>query len=173
FIDNAGTPLYSTLSPEAEENIKKLAQIFPICEIGDFQIRKLKKSNLLIYKLSPTILLALESYEKEGVIISAAKRLEEKYNELFETPKTPSPSKTPPPPQEVVELSPERVSSLEQVKEVVELSPGQVSVTERVFQTVETKTSDPNSQLEERLNEIRERIAKWPLQKRKEASNEL
>jgi hypothetical protein len=144
FLNSAGEILYSSLSKESEENLKKLTQIFPACDIGDFQVKKLKKTNMIIYKLSPHIFLVIESYEKEGVIISAAKRIEEKYTELFESPKKQIQT---PLIQEVSKPVKEEDSITEQVKEV--------------FPTVETKKiADPTPQGETGLNEIIERLAK-------------
>lgn len=145
FLDTAGNILYSSISKESEENLKKLTQIFPICDVGDFQVKKLKKTNMIVYKISPDTFLAIESYEKEGVIISAAKRLEEKYTELFETPK--KPFQTPPPLiQEVSGTVKEEGSSVEEVKEA--------------FSTVETRIAEPTIKGEEGLKEIMERLAK-------------
>ncbi|MEM2144102.1 MAG: hypothetical protein QW279_01980 [Candidatus Jordarchaeaceae archaeon] len=143
FLDNTGNILYSSLSNESKENIKKLAQILPLCDIGDFQVKKLKKANLILYKISPDIFLAIESYEKEGVIISAAKRLEEKYTEIFGSKKTPIPT---PQIQAVSEIVKEENPGTEPVKEVLS--------------TVETKISDPPIKGEAGLNEIIERLAK-------------
>lgn len=150
FLDGTGNILYSTLSSETEDTLKKLAQIFPVCDIGDFQVKKLKKTNLLVYKISPNVVLALESYEKEGVIISAAKRIEEKYTELFISPKKQIQT---PPPQEVSEKAAEEASSTELVT-----SSGLVK---EVFSTLETKEiADPIPQGDKALNEIRERLQK-------------
>lgn len=141
FLDCTGNILYSSLSKESEENIKKLSQIFPLCDVGDFQVKKLKKTNMVLYKISPDIFLALESYEKEGVIISAAKRLEEKYTELFGSPKPPTLTT-----QAVSEILKVEDPSTEQGKEVLS--------------TIETKIADPPIKGEAGLKEIMERLAK-------------
>ena len=157
LIDDTCNILHSSLSTESVETLKKLAQIFPLCDIGDFQVKKLKKTNLIIYKLSPNLLLALESYEKEGVIISAAKRIEEKYTELFRTPEKQLQT---PPPQETSETTSKVVPSAELVKEEsVKVVPSAELVKE-VFSTTETKTADPLLEGDKALNEIRERLQK-------------
>ncbi|MEM2146507.1 MAG: hypothetical protein QW279_14190, partial [Candidatus Jordarchaeaceae archaeon] len=56
---------------------------FPAWSIGDYQVKKLPKSNILIYKISSRIVLALDSYEKEGVLIIIGKRLEESFTDSF------------------------------------------------------------------------------------------
>jgi 23S rRNA pseudoU1915 N3-methylase RlmH len=84
FLDSGGNILYSSLPEESEQIVKKLSTVFSDCDIGDYQIKKLPKSNLLIYMISPLIILALESYEKEGILITVAKRLEENYEDLVD-----------------------------------------------------------------------------------------
>nr|MDO8079335.1 hypothetical protein [Candidatus Freyarchaeota archaeon] len=83
FLDCDGNFLYSSLPKESEETLKKLTKVSSAWDTGDYQIKKFEKSNLLIYKASPRIILALESYEKEGLLIVAAKRMEENYADLF------------------------------------------------------------------------------------------
>ncbi len=83
FLDYSGNILYSALTSESENAVKKLCPIFPVWNVGDYQLKKLSKSNLLVYKVSPRIILSIESYEKEGVLIVAGKRLEENYVEWF------------------------------------------------------------------------------------------
>ncbi|MEM3587559.1 MAG: hypothetical protein QXO71_09585, partial [Candidatus Jordarchaeaceae archaeon] len=62
---------------------KKLKSVFSTWSVGDYQVRKLPKSNILIYKVSPHIIVALDSYEKEGVLIILGKRLEENFANIF------------------------------------------------------------------------------------------
>ncbi len=83
FLDDSGNILYSSLMAESESAVKQLSRVFPVWSPGDYQLKKLPKSNLLIYKASPRIILAIESYEKEGVLIVAGKRIEENYMDLF------------------------------------------------------------------------------------------
>lgn len=83
FLDDFGNVLYSSLPPESEATVKKLKSIFPTWNVGDYQIKKLPKSNILIYKVSSRIILALDSYEKEGVLIIVGKRLEENFMNSF------------------------------------------------------------------------------------------
>ncbi|WXG41886.1 MAG: hypothetical protein WED07_14160 [Candidatus Freyarchaeum deiterrae] len=85
FLDDSGNLLYSCLTAELEGSIKKLSGVFPVWNIGDYQLKKLPKGNVLIYKVSPHIILALESYENEGALIVIGKRLEENYGERFKS----------------------------------------------------------------------------------------
>jgi hypothetical protein len=144
FLDGVGNILYSSLSAESEKTLKNLAQVFSACDTGDFQVKKLAKSNLVIYKVSPNVVLALESYEKEGVLISAAKRLEEKYTEFVRGP------------EEKLQIS--RVKEVSETASENESSTGLV---QKVSTTEETeKNANPNPKEDKELNEIRERLAK-------------
>ncbi|MEM2145313.1 MAG: hypothetical protein QW279_08125 [Candidatus Jordarchaeaceae archaeon] len=95
FLDDQGNVLYSSLTKESETAVKKLSGVFPVWSVGDYLIKKLLKSNILIYKVSNHTIVALDSYEKEGVLIIVGKRLEENFAETFKelesvTPATPS-----------------------------------------------------------------------------------
>jgi hypothetical protein len=83
FLDENGNILYSSLIKESELAVKKLSGVFPVWNIGDYLLKKLLKSNILIYKVSPHIIVALDSYEKEGVLIIVGKRLEENFADMF------------------------------------------------------------------------------------------
>ncbi|MFB0563549.1 MAG: hypothetical protein ACETWM_20300 [Candidatus Lokiarchaeia archaeon] len=107
FLDNSGNTLYSSLMGESEDAVEKLCRIFPVWDRGDYQLKKLSRSNLLVYKVSPRIILALESYEKEGVLIVAGKRLEENYIEWFLEIESQLPA---PQVEEVLEVSTEETS---------------------------------------------------------------
>jgi hypothetical protein len=113
FLDNNGNLLYSSLGSESEETVKKLSSVFPFWNIGDYQLKKLPKSNILVYKVSPSIVLALESYEKEGVLIVVGKRLEESFESMFKGLESELPAKQE---KELIEVSSKK-SSLELVQE--------------------------------------------------------
>nr|MDO8080944.1 hypothetical protein [Candidatus Freyarchaeota archaeon] len=102
FLDDHGNILYSSLTKESEEAVKKLKSIFPVWNIGDYQLKKLPKSNILIYKVSTHIIVALDSYEKEGVLIIVGKRLEENFGNLFKDLESELPAA---PVKELIEVS--------------------------------------------------------------------
>ncbi|MFB0561968.1 MAG: hypothetical protein ACETWM_12265 [Candidatus Lokiarchaeia archaeon] len=141
FMDGDGNLLYSSLSNESEETLKKLAEVFPFWELGDYQLKKLGKSNLIVYKVSLNTILALESYEREGILIVTAKRLEENYADWFRDLEDQLPAL--------------------QVKEVSEApseesSPGGV---QEVSSTEETeKMGESIPQKESKLNEAKKRM---------------
>ena len=134
IIDADGGLIYSSLSPEAEEIARRLAKAaMTIWDVGDYQVKKLSKTNLLIYKMTDRLAIALNSYEKEGIIILSAKRLEEKLREDFKTMekmmkkiKVPAPPPSPPPPpptpapKPVTETKPVEVEAVKVAKPVEE-----------------------------------------------------
>jgi len=131
IIDADGGLIYSSLSPEAEEIARRLAKAaMTIWDVGDYQVKKLSKTNLLIYKMTDRLAIALNSYEKEGIIILSAKRLEEKLREDFKAMekmvkeiKVPAPPPPPPPtpaPKPVTETKPVEVEAVEVAKPVEE-----------------------------------------------------
>ncbi|MGQ9723348.1 MAG: hypothetical protein ACUVXA_18750 [Candidatus Jordarchaeum sp.] len=107
FLENSGNLLWSSLTSESADAVSKLRGVFPVWDIGDYQLKKLSKSNLLVYKVSPRIVLAIESYEKEGVLIVTGKRLEENYLELFSEIESQLPA---PKEEEVIEVPTKEVS---------------------------------------------------------------
>jgi len=128
IIDADGGLIYSSLSPEAEEIARRLAKAaMTIWDVGDYQVKKLSKTNLLIYKMTDRLAIALNSYEKEGIIILSAKRLEEKLREDFKAMekmvkeiKVPAPSPPPPAPKPVTETKHVEVEAVEVTKPVEE-----------------------------------------------------
>lgn len=124
IIDADGHLIYSLLSPEAEEIARRLAKAaMTIWDVGDYQVKKLSKTNLLIYKMTDRLAIALNSYEKEGIIILSAKRLEEKLKENFKAMekmireiKVPAPPPPPPAPKPVMEAKPAEIEVVEATK---------------------------------------------------------
>ncbi|MHA1628507.1 MAG: hypothetical protein ACTSW6_05515, partial [Candidatus Baldrarchaeia archaeon] len=137
IIDADGGLIYSSLSPEAEEIARRLAKAaMAIWDVGDYQVKKLSKTNLLIYKMTDRLAIALNSYEKEGIIILSAKRLEEKLREDFKAmekvvkeikvpaPPPPPPSPTPPSiPEKTVEAKLSEIVETVEVTKPVEVEP--------------------------------------------------
>jgi hypothetical protein len=143
FLNSGGNILYSSLPADSGETLKKMAHIFSAYSVGDFQVKKLTRSNLLVYKVSPDVVLALESDEREGVLISAAKRLGEKYADLVRGPEDKLPALL--------------------VKEVSEATSKELSTVriKEVSSTEETeKMAKPIPQDDKELAEIRERLEK-------------
>ena len=143
FLEESGGILHSSLSPESMETVKKLTRVFPVWDVGDFQLKKLAKTNLLVYKVSPRIILALESYEKEGVLIVAARRLEENYGDTFRSLESQLPA---PRVEEAIEVSSEKSSPvLVQQSPETETVPSEVGKEE--FQ--ETSVEPASEEVEE------------------------
>ncbi len=162
IIDADGQLIYSSLSPEAEEIAKRLAKAaMTIWDVGDYQIKKLSKTNLLIYKMTDRLAVALNSYEKEGIIILSAKRLEEKLREDFKAmekmvkeikvpaPPSPPPGPTPPSiPEKTVETKPAEIVETVEVTKPVEVEPIKVT------KPVEEK---------KKVEEVVEKRWEWPI----------
>ncbi|WXG42037.1 MAG: hypothetical protein WED07_14960 [Candidatus Freyarchaeum deiterrae] len=129
FLDNNGNLLYSSLTGESEQAVKKLSSVFPVWNIGDYQLKKLPKSNIIVYKVSPHIVLALESYEKEGVLIVVGKRLEENFANLFKDLDVELPA---PEAKGLIEVASKK-SSLELVQES-----SSARVTEKTYESIPT-----------------------------------
>ena len=96
IIGDTGQVFHSTLTSEAREAAEKIAKIgLPLWDIGDYQVKRLKNSQLLVYKITNRLALALDSIEREGVLILAAKKVASMFNnelnkleELLETAPT-------------------------------------------------------------------------------------
>jgi len=61
IIDSDGNLIYSSLSSEAENIAKQLAKAaMTIWDVGDYQVKKLSRTNLLIYKMTDRLAVALK-----------------------------------------------------------------------------------------------------------------
>mgnify|MGYP000212135269 CR=1 FL=1 len=81
IIGDTGQVFHSTLTLEAREAAEKIAKIgLPLWDIGDYQVKRLKNSQLLVYKITNRLALALDSIEREGVLILAAKKVASMFN---------------------------------------------------------------------------------------------
>ena len=84
IIGDTGQIFHSTLTSEAREAAEKIVKVgLPLWDIGDYQVKKLRSSQLLIYKITNRLALALDSIEREGVLILAAKRVASMYTNEF------------------------------------------------------------------------------------------
>ncbi|MHA1832915.1 MAG: hypothetical protein ACTSV7_02910 [Candidatus Baldrarchaeia archaeon] len=81
IIGDTGQVFHSTLTSEAREAAEKIAKIgLPLWDVGDYQVKRLKNSQLLVYKITNRLALALDSVEREGVLILAAKKVASMFN---------------------------------------------------------------------------------------------
>lgn len=118
IIGDTGQIFHSTLTSEAKETVEKIVKVgLPLWDIGDYQVKKLKSSQLLIYKITNRLALALDSIEREGVLILIAKRIASMYTNEFneleklleappEYPKVEEKKELPPPSAPSVTLPP-------------------------------------------------------------------
>ncbi|MEM3586299.1 MAG: hypothetical protein QXO71_03160 [Candidatus Jordarchaeaceae archaeon] len=139
FLDDRGNFLYSSLTKESEEAVKKISGVFSVWNVGDYLIKKLLKSNILIYKVSPHIIVALDSYEKEGVLIIVGKRLEENSETLFKDLES------------MVSTAPVKEIEASSKEEMPRLTQATAQITEtRVAETVQTSISSQKIEEETR-----------------------
>jgi len=81
IIGDTGQVFHSTLTSEAREAAEKIAKIgLPLWDVGDYQVKRFKNSQLLVYKITNRLALALDSVEREGVLILAAKKVASMFN---------------------------------------------------------------------------------------------
>lgn len=87
IITNTKQVLHSSLSPSALDVALKIVEVgSSLWDIGDYQMKKLEDSLLLVYKITNHFFLALNSVAKEGLLILEAKKIastfESKFREL-------------------------------------------------------------------------------------------
>jgi len=84
IVSDTGQILYSSLSSEATEAALKIVRVgLPFWDVGDYQVKKLRGSHLLIYKITDHLAFALDSVEREGILILAAKRVASTFDSEF------------------------------------------------------------------------------------------
>jgi len=84
IVTDTGQILYSSLSPEAVDVALKIVKVgLSFWDIGDYQVKKLRGSHLLIYKITDHLAFALDSVEREGILILAAKRIASTFDNEF------------------------------------------------------------------------------------------
>ncbi|MHA1238104.1 MAG: hypothetical protein ACTSSJ_02450 [Candidatus Odinarchaeia archaeon] len=116
LFDIQGNILYSSLSESAADLAAKLTKsVFEAWDIGDYQVKHLPIGNLIISRVSEKLALAIDSYEREGLLIVTMGALLKKFGEDFKRidsllPGKPVPEKVeapaPPTPEQVVEAPP-------------------------------------------------------------------
>ncbi|MHA1409371.1 MAG: SPOR domain-containing protein [Candidatus Odinarchaeia archaeon] len=102
LFDIQGNILYSNLGEKAADIASKLTKgAFEAWDIGDYQVKKLERGCLLVSRVTEKLALALDSYEREGLVIVAMGALMKKYANEFNKidsmlPGKPVPVKTAP-----------------------------------------------------------------------------
>lgn len=90
LISRGGVVLFSSLSYSASELAKRIGgRMLSISRIGDYSIKKLGDSSLVIMKISESFALALEGRILEGVLISLANKLASKLREALDQRSSP------------------------------------------------------------------------------------
>jgi len=107
LLNGKGVTLYSNLPKESLGLAREIAKSnFPLWDIGDYQVKSLGTGRrLLVYKATADLALALESLEREGIVLVMARRLAERYRQALLAPSVPVPPAPQAPPSEGEELS--------------------------------------------------------------------
>ncbi|MFX0068469.1 MAG: hypothetical protein ACFE7I_05285 [Candidatus Hodarchaeota archaeon] len=84
LFDAQGNCLYGTLSEEAETVTRGIiARSFPTWDSGDYQVKHLERGCLLISRVSDKLALAIDSYEREGLVIMSLGTLLRRFKKDF------------------------------------------------------------------------------------------
>ncbi len=85
LFDIQGHVLYSSLGEKASELASKLTKgAFAAWEIGDYQVKHLEKGCLLVSRVTEKLALAIDSFEREGLVIVTMGALMKRFAEDFE-----------------------------------------------------------------------------------------
>ena len=84
IIADEGKALFSSLPSSTLRIAMRIGrEMLSVSGIGDYSVKKLKNSSLIVMRISDSLVLALEGQELEGVLISLANRLASKINEAL------------------------------------------------------------------------------------------
>lgn len=85
LFDAQGNCLYGTLGEEAETVTKSIiSRSFPTWDTGDYQVKHLERGCLLISRVSDKVALAIDSYEREGLVIMSLGTVLRRFKKDFE-----------------------------------------------------------------------------------------
>ncbi len=121
LFNQKGEKLYSELTPETEELASKIVRAgAELWETGDYQVKGLEGGRkIMAFKVSRSYILVLESLEKEGVLLFAARQAQKICPELPEIPeRAEKPPEPIPPPEIFFELALRYKSPEEALKDV-------------------------------------------------------
>ena len=85
LFDIQGHILYSSLGEKASELASKLTKgAFAAWDIGDYQVKHLEKGCLLVSRVTEKLALAIDSFEREGLVIVTMGALMKRFADEFE-----------------------------------------------------------------------------------------
>jgi len=101
LFNQRGEKIHSELAPEIEELASKMVRAgAEVWDIGDYQVKGLEGGRKIVaFKVSSNCILVMDSFEKEGVLLLAAKQAQKICPEL---PEAPPKAKEPLPPPDVL-----------------------------------------------------------------------
>jgi hypothetical protein len=105
LFNQRGEKIHSELAPEIEELASKLVRAgAEVWDIGDYQVKGLEGGRkILAFKISRNCILVMDSLEKEGVLLLAARQAQKICPEIPEAP--PKAAEPLPPPDVLFELA--------------------------------------------------------------------
>ncbi len=118
LFNQKGEKIYSELASEIEALASKLVKAgAEVWDIGDYQVKGLEGGRkILAFKVSPNCILVMDSFEKEGVLLLAARQAQKICPELPEAP--PKEEEPLPPPDILFELAIQYRSPEDALKDV-------------------------------------------------------
>jgi len=85
IILTQGNILYSSVSPESEEQLVAVAKAAPkVMDVGDYQVRRLDGRRLVAVRVSERIVVGLEGAVREGLLVLYARQIHQSLRESFE-----------------------------------------------------------------------------------------
>ena len=101
LFNQRGEKIHSELAPEIEELASKMVRAgAEVWDVGDYQVKGLEGGRkILAFKISRSCILVMESLEKEGILLLAARQAQKICPEL---PEAPPKAKEPLPPPDVL-----------------------------------------------------------------------
>ncbi|RLC82457.1 MAG: hypothetical protein DRI61_02245 [Chloroflexi bacterium] len=124
LLNGEGNELVSTLPQEVEQLALKIIKASAgLWDVGDYQVKSLMEGRrLFVFKISARWVLAMESPEKEGVLLHLARRLQNMFSTVTEEgEKSPEVAAVPSPPEAIPVLLPSPGKAVELRPEIVAL----------------------------------------------------
>ncbi|WXG39380.1 MAG: hypothetical protein WED07_00860 [Candidatus Freyarchaeum deiterrae] len=86
LMDEDGKILYNNFNDSFNRTLRGLVPILKTLDTGEYHVRRLARSRLIILRVSDGLVLAAESYARDGILIftmnNAVERLREEFVEL-------------------------------------------------------------------------------------------
>ncbi|MCS7286114.1 MAG: hypothetical protein RMK30_02615 [Anaerolineae bacterium] len=106
LFNRKGEKIHSELAPETEDLASKIVKAgSELWEVGDYQVKGLEGGRkIMAFKVSRSCILVLEGFEKEGVLLLAARQAQKICPEIPEVPAPAKVEEALPPPDILFEI---------------------------------------------------------------------